>query len=267
MARANRYYIPGTTWHISHRCHKKEFLLKFAKDRQRWVYWLFEARKRYGLRILNYIVTSNHIHLLVVDTGKDVIPRSLQLVAGRTAQEFNQRKKRKGAFWEDRYHAVAVESDEHLTKCLVYMDLNMVRAGVVKHPSHWDCSGHNEIMQPRKRYRLIDYETLLGYCGTRGYTEFCRDYIGWIDEALQNSAAAKESLWTESIAVGSKEFIEDIKTKMGSKAKGRQVRETDDKWGLCESEGAYNTNFTLKKYPLRPENALLWNICHDESAG
>jgi len=76
-----------------------------------------------------------------------------------------------------------------------------------------------------------------------------------------------ESLWTESIAVGSKEFIEDIKIKMGSKAKGCQVRETDEKWGLCEPEGAYNTNFTLEKYPLRPENALFRDIFSDESAG
>jgi len=38
--------------------------------------WLYQARKRYGLVILNYMVTSNHIHLLVVDTGKrDVISK------------------------------------------------------------------------------------------------------------------------------------------------------------------------------------------------
>ncbi len=40
--------------------------------------------------MLNYIVTSNHIHLLVVDTKEDVISKSLQLIAGRAAQEFNQ---------------------------------------------------------------------------------------------------------------------------------------------------------------------------------
>jgi len=115
MARANRHYdyIPGCIWHITHRCHKQEFLFKFIKDRQRWVHWLFEAKKRYGLCILNYTVTSNHIHLLVHDTGNDVIPKSIQLIAGRTGQEFNQRKSRKGAFWEDRYHAVAVQSGEH----------------------------------------------------------------------------------------------------------------------------------------------------------
>ena len=69
-----------------------------------------EAKNRYGLVILNYMLTSNHIHLLVVDDGdRDVIPRSIQLMAGRTASDYNQRKRRKGAFWEDRYHAAAVE--------------------------------------------------------------------------------------------------------------------------------------------------------------
>ena len=43
MPRANRYLLPGHVWHITHRCHKQEFLLKFAKDRQRWRHWLFEA--------------------------------------------------------------------------------------------------------------------------------------------------------------------------------------------------------------------------------
>ncbi len=66
MARAKRHYIPGQIWHITHRCHKREFLLKFSKDRRRWLQWLYEAKKRYGLVILNYAVTSNHIHLLVV---------------------------------------------------------------------------------------------------------------------------------------------------------------------------------------------------------
>lgn len=93
MARAKRHYLPGHVWHLTHRCHKKEFLLKFARDRRRWLRWLFEAKKRYGLCILNYMVTSNHIHLLVADGGgREVIPKSLQLIAGRTGQEYNQRK-------------------------------------------------------------------------------------------------------------------------------------------------------------------------------
>ena len=69
--------------------------------------------------------------------GRDVIPKSIQLAAGRTAQEYNQRKRRNGAYWEDRYHATAVQTDLHLIQCIVYMDLNMVRAVVDKHPYEW----------------------------------------------------------------------------------------------------------------------------------
>ena len=80
----------------------------------------------------------DHVHLLVADDGdRTSIPRSIQLVAGRTGQEYNQRKGRKGAFWEDRYHATAVETDRHLLQCVVYIDLNMVRASIVAHPIEW----------------------------------------------------------------------------------------------------------------------------------
>jgi len=34
MARAKRHFSPGYIWHITHRCHKQEFLLKFLKEHQ-----------------------------------------------------------------------------------------------------------------------------------------------------------------------------------------------------------------------------------------
>jgi putative transposase len=83
MQRANRYFLPGHVWHITHRCHIKEFLLKFAKDRKRWLHWQFEARKRFGLCVLNFIITSNHIHLLVRGRCQGENKKSMQLVAGR----------------------------------------------------------------------------------------------------------------------------------------------------------------------------------------
>ena len=97
MPRANRHYIPGGVWHITHRCHNRDFLLKFECDRQRWRFWLFQARKRFELSVLNYTVTSNHVHLLIRDSEPSVIAQSMQLIAGRLAQEYNTRKGRKGA--------------------------------------------------------------------------------------------------------------------------------------------------------------------------
>ena len=81
-------------------------------------------------------MTSNHIHLLLKDDSDHrTIPPAMGLIAGRTAEQYNQRKKRKGAFWQDRYHETAIETGEHLLRCLVYIDLNMVFAGVVDHTS------------------------------------------------------------------------------------------------------------------------------------
>ena len=60
--------------------------------------------------MLDYIVTSNHIHLLVKDTGQDVIAASMQLIAGRTAQEYNERKGRHGAFGKIDITPTAVEA-------------------------------------------------------------------------------------------------------------------------------------------------------------
>src|SRR5210317_1314703 len=217
MARAKRHYIPGHVWHITHRCHKREFLLKFPRDRRRWIEWLYQAKKRYsGLSVLNYMVTSNHVHLLAFDNGgRNVIPDSIKLVAGRTGQEYNKRKKRKGAFWQDRYHATAVQSNSHLIKCMTYIDLNMVRAGVVKHPQKWVHSGYHEIQEPKERYGLIDFKALTQLLSLESKDELKKAHHKWIEEELKKSQLVRQSKWTQSIAVGDKSFVEQIKDRLG----------------------------------------------------
>lgn len=217
MPRANRYFLPGYIWHITHRCHRKEFLLKFGRDRDRWIHWLFEAKKRYSLVVLNYVVTSNHIHLLAYDAGDKVIPASMRLIAGRAAQEYNRRKKRKGAFWEDRYHATAVCSGDYLLQCMLYIDLNMVRAGVVNHPSEWKWGGWQEIHHSKDRYRIIELENILRFLD--GYDE--QQFLETYDALLQQSLTKLEKVdeWSESVAIGDKEFVETIQKKI----RGRTV--------------------------------------------
>ncbi len=260
MARAKRHYIPGHVWHITHRCHKREFLFRFAKDRHRWLQWLYEAKKRYGLVILNYVVTSNHIHLLVQDAnGLNIIPRSIQLVAGRTGQEFNKRKKRKGAFWEDRYHATAIETGEHLLRCLVYMDLNMVRAGVVNHPEKWNHGGYNEIQQPRRKNILIDYEALSHLSGFDSFERFQSVDRRWVESALSDDTAKRQGCWTRSIATGSRSFIEDVKRQMRSVAVGRRIRKKKEGYELRETQAPYRALFDAEKVDIEGENLWFWN--------
>ena len=260
MARAKRHYIPGQIWHITHRCHKREFLLKFSKDRRRWLQWLFEAKRRYALTNLNYTVTSNHIHLLVVDDkGSDVIPSSIKLIAGRTGQEFNRRKTRKGAFWEDRYHATAVEDGDHLMQCLVYIDLNMVRAGVVKHPGGWPYSGYNEIQVPKRKNILINYERLRELLGFDAYDKMKTAHRRWVESCLINGDNFRDDKWTNSIAVGSENFIGKIKTLMGGMALGRKSIKSGESSQLRETQSSYIALLGGKKSDIDPINTFFWN--------
>ncbi len=208
MPRANRNFQPGQVWHLTHRCHKKEFLLRYVRDRQCWLRWLYEARKRFGLCLLNYTATSNHIHALVLDRGKGEISRGMQLAAARTAQQYNRRRGRTGAFWEDRFHATAVQTDSHLHRCLVYIDLNMVRAGMVTHPAQWPHGGYREIQNPPQRYRLIDQRALTGLCGLASAEELRRAHRDWVESALAESHLRREPCWTEARAVGTAEFVD-----------------------------------------------------------
>jgi putative transposase len=85
-------------------------LLRFGRDQRRWIRWLYQARVRPGLCVLNYVATSNHVHLVVRDRERGEVAASMQLLAGCTGQAYNRRKQRHGAFWQDRYHATAAES-------------------------------------------------------------------------------------------------------------------------------------------------------------
>lgn len=217
---------------------------------------MFEARKRYDLKVLNYIVTSNHIHLLVVvdGVGRYVIPDSIKLIAGRTGQEFNQRKKRKGAFWEDRYHATAIQYDDHLIKCMSYIDLNMVRAGVVKYPSEWEFSGFNEIQNPRQRYRIIDYESIINLFQLSDFDHMKASHQKWVFEAMKHDQLKRQEQWTQSIAVGDKTFLESVKTGLNGQALRRNIIEADTgAYQLRETQEPYGVHFSQtmagNKYP------------------
>jgi REP-associated tyrosine transposase len=240
MPRANRYLLPGHVWHITHRCHKKDFLLKFAKDREAWVKWLFDAKKRFGLCVLNYIVTSNHVHLLVKDTGKGEIPKSMQLVAGRVAQEYNRRKNRKGAFWEDRYHSTAIAADEHLARCLTYIDLNMVRAGVVNDPADWPESGYAELMRTKQRYNIIKQDTLAALLGCPNPAEMRLMRRQWVEDGIRLNLREREPCWSESLAVGNEAFVNDVQDALGLKGRKRSITQKEQGFVLKEAETDYS---------------------------
>jgi len=128
--------------HVTHRCQERRFLLRFANDRRQYRLRLFEAAQRFPLvKILDYVITSNHVHLLAWVRRMQDLSEMMHWLQGVAAQDANRRKKREGCFWRGRFHPTLVQTGRHLSRCLFYLDMNMVRAGVVDHPSDWAFGG------------------------------------------------------------------------------------------------------------------------------
>ena len=151
----------------------------------------------------------------------------MQLAAGCVAQEYNRRKSRKGAFWEDRYHATAVATDDHLIQCLIYIDLNMVRTGVVSHPGDWCESGYSDLMSMRQRYAVLDIPALMELLDIDDYAQLVMQRKAWVDQALAAGLGEDERdpRWTGGIAVGSYEFVESVQLGLGYSVRGRSIVE------------------------------------------
>ena len=136
----------------------------------------------------------------------------------------------------------------------------MVRAGVVNHPSEWDCCGFKEIRNPKQRYRLINIDCLLELFNISSLEELKKSYSNWINETIENDRNFRDKKWTQAVAVGSLNFVEQTKNKLGIRVKGRNIIRTDvDCFQIKEEIALYNTEFDYENDLLNDENTYFWN--------
>ena len=147
---------------------------------------------------------------------------------------------------------------------MLYIDKNMVRAGVVDRPEEWESCGFHEIAAPPRRYARIDrvrLTSLLDLPSPEALSEWQQAAHGL---ALPEAPRGRCPEWTESIAVGRREFVAAIQERLGLKARGRTVHEASPSGMhvLRESPPAYPAVFSPENGGLSRENALPWNASH-----
>jgi putative transposase len=243
MARANRLNgldRHGGVFHLTHRCHNQAFLLKFARDRDAYRALVREHLKCFDLFLLDYCVTSNHVHMLVDAPARGEVSGFMREVASEMARAYNRRKGRSNAFWGDNYHATLVEEGQYLWRCLGYIELNMVRCGVVAHPREWPWVGHPEIMGQRQRYRVVDVERLCWRLRAGSLEELRKNLAVSLAEKIAQGEVKREPCWTEGWAVGSQRFLEKVKPLILSRRETEIVESADGGvWSLQEEPVAY----------------------------
>ena len=86
--------------------------------------------------------------------------------------------------------------------------------------------------------------------------ESCRKRV---EEDLAARDQSRDGKWTESIAVGSKVFIEATIKRLGIRAKGRKIVGSERSYELREPGVPYGANLTPKNGPLRLQNTYFWD--------
>jgi len=210
MPRRKRNMAEPCCYHIAHRCQEWRYLLKFGTDRRNYLRRMLQMKHRYPVDVLTYMATCNHIHLLLWAKRAADVSQALQFLQGSAAGDYNRRKGRQGAFWAGRYHPTLVETGSHLSRCLLYIDLNMVRAGRVGHPRDWWASGFRELSGNHRRNRIIDRPRLLNCLGVVDRDAFEPWYLATIEQEVARGYFAREPWWSRAVAVGSEEWVAGV---------------------------------------------------------
>jgi putative transposase len=143
-------------------------------------------------------------------------------------------------------------------RCIVYIDMNMVRARVVEHPSQWIHGGYREIQAPRRKCILIDYDRLRKLCGFDDFESFQATHRKWVETAVNKEISKRESTWTQAVAVGTDTFVEKIKKQLKALAIGRRILPNNGSWELREEASSYNAFLGAQKVDIYPENTYSW---------
>ena len=142
MARLPRLTAPGEAHHVIQRGNNRQPVFLDDTDRRIFLSLLEAHARDRGLAIHAYVLMDNHFHLLATPETADALPQTMQGVGRRDVRYFNDRHGRTGTLWEGRYRSTSVQTERYLLACMVYIDLNPVRAGVVGQPADFPWSSY-----------------------------------------------------------------------------------------------------------------------------
>ena len=142
MPRKPRFFVPDIPCHVIQRGNNREPVFIAEEDYRTYLGWLQEGMEQHGCALHAYVLMTNHVHLLMTPQSKQGIGLSMQYVGRRYVPYINDQYRRSGTLWEGRYKASVINSKEYLLTCMRYIELNPVRAAMVKSPGEYKWSSY-----------------------------------------------------------------------------------------------------------------------------
>ena len=160
MTRRARLSIPGIPWHIIQRGNNKTACFYSNDDYEYYLYLLKEQACKYGCLIHAYVLMTNHVHLLLTPEKENSAGLLMKNLGQRYVQYINRTYKRSGTLWEGRFKSCLAQTEDYVLACYRYIELNPVRAQMVKHPRDYEWSSyrvnaenlHSDLITPHEQY-------------------------------------------------------------------------------------------------------------------
>jgi REP element-mobilizing transposase RayT len=144
MVRPLRIEYPGAVYHITSRGDRREPIAQDDADRALFLAVLGQALARFDSQAWAYCLMGNHYHL-VLHTRQANLSRLMRQINGVYTQAFNRRHGLTGHLFQGRFKAILVDSDSYLMEVCRYVDLNPVRAGMVRYPQDYPWSSYRAL--------------------------------------------------------------------------------------------------------------------------
>ncbi len=180
MPRQARIDAPGALHHIICRGIERRNIFRNSTDRNRFLERLGTVLQKSATPCYAWALIPNHFHLLL-KTGKEPIASIMRRLLTGYAVTFNQRHRRCGRLFQNRYKSILCQEDAYLLELVRYIHLNPLRAGIVKNLKSLDryaYTGHSCIVGKRKN-PWQDIDSVLQHFGKRKYSaqKRYRDFV------------------------------------------------------------------------------------------
>lgn len=212
MARLPRLTLAGYPHHIIQRGNNRQVIFADAQDFEAMLALLADNAQKFAVAVHAYVLMDNHFHLLATPATAEALPLMMQAVGRSYVRYFNQRHGRTGTLWEGRYRSTLIQTERYLLACMVYIDLNPVRAAMVAQPAAWPWSSHAHYLGQRSD-KLVTPHALYWALGNTpfareaAYAALVQAGIGSAEQAALTDAALRG--W----ALGDANFVAELQKK------------------------------------------------------
>ena len=141
MPRKARRQPIGVPLHLIARGHHGRPIFRSAESKQHLLDLLTDVAERYRWDVMNWVVMTNHLHLLV-QLHEPTLSVGMKRLLGLRAQRWNWSNEERGHVFMGRYRSIEIDNGGYLATVSRYIDLNPVRAGLCRHPSDYIWSGY-----------------------------------------------------------------------------------------------------------------------------